>query len=218
MVHRMSRKSTIPTTGRNVQFQVRQMGHTSITNFASSLPKNGLIIDVGAGLSQLGHAITEARDDVTWVNLDPYYHNFTAGVHPKNLVFSSGDIVAFDQAAQKYLAKADLVYSYWLLPHLSLESIKPAKQAVRNMKHLLKSDGRLIIGPVKKPGLGLFSPFRYKGVISYSQAQLTDVVITQIVKATTLWWLPRIVQRLANRYNIHLLRRFIGGARITSSR
>lgn len=206
----------IPTTGRKDTFLAKQLGFTSVEAFAESLIKNAVIADVGAGVSQLGHSVTKLRPDVVWVNIDPCYADPKIlkpinNIAPGSLYFFAGDIVQGFKRPKQLLSGADLVFSYWLLPHLSVQDNKVASKAVGEMYNLLKPAGTLAVGPVRTLGLGLLSPFRYKGTARFTKSTSRDQVGHDVVKQTRLWWLPRTIQRLANKHNIHLAMFFVGG-------
>ncbi len=198
---------SVPTTGRNPRFQAAQLGYASVADFAQSLPENAVVFDVGAGVSRLGHEVTAARNDIHWTNLDPYY---AANKSVDGLVhFLSDDIVSPRSTSSHTHGTADLVYSYWMLPHLSLEDDDTARKALMHMNKMLNKNGRLVIGPAKQTGIGLLSPFRYKGTLSFSKQEITEETIDHIIARTKLWWLPRLIQRFSNRHNIHILRHFV---------
>lgn len=212
----MIQPTQIPSTGRKTAFQLKQLGFSSLDEFAASLPKKAVIADVGAGLSRFGHEVARLRPDITWVNIDPCYTDkglladVTTGL-PANVSLFSGNIVDGFKPPVKIRSGADIVYSYWLLPHLSLENEKAARAACGHMYDLLKPEGRLLIGPVRTFGLGLLSPFRYIGTVSHSKKEARSKVVGDVVSKTKLWWLPRKIQLLSNKHNIHWGMRFIGG-------
>lgn len=205
----------IPSTGRKTKFQAQQLGHPSVDVFATSLPKAAIVIDVGAGWSQLGHEVAHKRPDIRWINVDPCYADKKLSASseglPPNLEFLADDITQSSSKLDSLKASADLVYSYWLLPHLSLESNSPAQAAAAHMYDLLKPTGKLVVGPVRRFGFGLLSPYRYKGIQAYTKGQTREWVAAEIVKRTKLWWLPRIIQLFSNRYHIHIGAKFVGG-------
>lgn len=207
----MTSSPTIPTTGRSSAFQAKQLGFKSVTEFARSLPKNAVVYDIGAGVSYLGHDVVAVRSDITWVNIDPYYSKVGISDLDDGVSYRALDITKEDLELRDLYGTADMVYSYWMLPHLSLEDDQLARLAIQNMVSLLKKDGVLCVGPVRKAGIGLLSPFRYKGTLRYKQSHLYEDRIGTIVQMTKLWWLPRFVQRFSNKYHIHLLKRFVGG-------
>lgn len=210
----MIRPSQIPNTGRKPLFLVRQLGFDSVPEFASSLPKGAIVVDIGAGLSLLGQETAGLRADIHWINIDPGYSkkplmSRLKSSSPSNLVLLAADITSGTSAIYILNGKADFVFSYWLLPHLSLETDDKAKIALQHMFNLLKPNGKLSVGPIHKPGF--LNLFRYKGATTYSSKEASDSVIAGIVSRTKLWWLPRIVQRFSNRHNIHIGKRFVGG-------
>jgi len=212
----MLQPKQIPTTGRKVDFHVRQLGYNSLQDFATSLPKNAVVADVGAGLSRLGHHVAELRADITWVNIDPCFkdkgilENVRRNL-PANVTLYDGNIVNGFKPPKELKKGVDIVFSYWLLPHLSLESDEPAKKACKHMLELLKPSGRLIVGPVRSWGLGLLSPYRYKGTVLHSKKENPDKVAADIISKTKLWWLGRMVQLFSNRHQIHVASKFVGG-------
>lgn len=207
----------IPTTGRKTTYQAKQFGYNSVRELAGALPKNAIVMDIGAGLSRLGHEVAALRDDIRWINVDPCYQEKTASIkfsgsqRASNVEFWSDNIVTGSTKLDGLHGTVDVVYSYWLMPHLSLEADEPAIHAVEHMYDLLKPKGKLIIGPVRKVGIGLLSPFRYKGTAIYTKTQDKAHVATDILNKTKLWWLPRLVQLVSNRHGIHIGAKFVGG-------
>jgi SAM-dependent methyltransferase len=211
---KMQRPDQIPTTGRKAAFLAKQLGYASVSEFAKSLPKGAVVLDVGAGISRLGHEVARARPDVAWTNIDPgyTYANIRAIAdrdRPTNLRLLTDDIVQGSEGLEALNGKADLLFSYWLLPHLSVESDEPARAAIQHMLEILKPGGKLVVGPVKQLGFGFLSPFRYKGTRTYEAGD--EAAVADIVAATKLWWLPRLIQRYANRCKIHIASRVVGG-------
>lgn len=206
----------IPTTGRSPAFQAAQCGFSSVAVFAKSLPQNAIVADVGAGVSRFGHEVARARPDITWINIDPCYKDKSLRQQmerdmPANVTLFSGDVVEGFTPPKLLTAGADLVYSYWALPHMSLRGDAPAAAAIGTMYKLLKPRGKLIVGPIKKPSLGLLSLYRYKGTVTYTRRQPRQKVITDAIARTKLWWLPRVVQNISNTYNIHFGMYFVRG-------
>lgn len=208
----------IPSTGRKTVFQVKQLGFASLSEFADSLPQEAIVTDIGAGLSRLGNKIASIRPDIRWINIDPCYANKAIFAEvkkeaPTSVEFLTEDIVQGSPGLTKLFGRVDLVYSYWMLPHLSLENDVAAKAALENMYELLKPEGKLIVGPVKKLGFGFLSPYRYKGTVEHPKAESKSQVIDDVLTHTRLWWLPRMVQLVSNRYNIHFGTLLVGGKR-----
>jgi hypothetical protein len=219
----MLRSDQIPTTGRKPTYQAKQLGFDSVVDFAASLPQEATVADVGAGLSRLGHEVLAIRPDVRWINIDPCYDDSVIRAEigtksPDNIEYFPEDIVQGSPRLTSLKGKIDLVYSYWMLPHLSEESDEPARAACGHMYDLLKPSGKLIVGPIKRPGFGLLSPYRYKGVKQYTKKQPKNDVITDVVATTKLWWLPRRIQLFSNRHNVHILALVLGGKHKTIKR
>ncbi len=212
----MLQAKQIPTSGRRTSFQVKQLGFNSVGDFATSLPKSAVVADVGAGVSRLGHETARLRPDITWVNIDPCYSHDNIRKEmdkdrPSNVSLYAEDIVkGFKKRPAQLRNGADLVYSYWLLPHLSLEDITVAEKACKNLIELLAPTGNLVIGPVRKPGLNPFSSLRYRGTVVHTKGEVQQTVINDIISKTSLSWSAGRVQKYFNRHNIHFSMRFIG--------
>ncbi len=210
----MINPNQIPSTGRKPLFVVKQLGFDSVPEFAASLPRNALVMDIGAGYSRLGSEVARMRPDTYWINADPLYADRKVAKKltrdsPPNLEFLIMNIADQPDQAPKFKKGADLVISYWLMPHLSLETDTVARTAAKNMLSLLNKDGRLVVGPVRKPGK--LNLFRYKSAVVYEKQDIDDQTIDEIIAKTKLWWLPCAIQRFSNRHNIHIGKRFVGG-------
>lgn len=193
----------------------RQYGAATLAGFIESIPLHATVIDVGAGLSPLGRDTASVREDVTWINVDPCYHNESilaaaSANAPTNVQFRALDSTNKDEL-RALQGTADRVYSYWLLPHLSLETEAPAFKATKNMLELLTPTGELRVGPIRNRGFGLFSHIRYKGSVQHSATGLSGGAVDDIVEKTKLWMFPRFVQRFSNRHGIHVGLHFVGG-------
>lgn len=198
-----TQKDSIPSTGRTPRFLAKQYGFNSAKLFADAIPGHAIVIDVGAGLSRLGHYVAKARPDVTWVNADLAYANPELLEHaskeaPDNLKFICGDVIAFSPELNAYHGKADRVYSYWMMPHLSLHNITLAEKAAGTMWELLKPEGQLAIGPIRHGWL------YYKHSLQFAKRTPKTQAAKVIARETSLHWLPRKVQAIGNRYNIHI--------------
>jgi tRNA G46 methylase TrmB len=108
-------RDTIPSTGRTPSFLARQYGFDSAKRFADAIPQSAVVIDVGSGMSQLGHYVATHRPDVKWINADLAYANpellarASEGA-PKNLEFICGDVIAFSPELHSYKGTADREY------------------------------------------------------------------------------------------------------------
>ncbi|HSE61013.1 MAG TPA: class I SAM-dependent methyltransferase [Candidatus Saccharimonadales bacterium] len=196
-------KASIPSTGRTPQFLAKQYGYDSAKQFADAIPESAIVIDVGAGVSRLGHYVARWRPDVKWVNADLAYANpavleEASRSVPKNLKFVCGDVIAFSPELHAYQGKAHRVYSYWMMPHLSLSNVMLAEKAAGTMWELLNAQGQLAIGPIRSGW------WYYKHSLQFSKRTPKAEVARVVARATKLHWLPRKVQALGNKYNVHV--------------
>ncbi|HET8708751.1 MAG TPA: class I SAM-dependent methyltransferase, partial [Candidatus Saccharimonadales bacterium] len=115
---------------------------------------------------------------------------------PVNVEFVAGDATRLDEIFGS--ETFDAVYSYWLLPHLSIDSPKPAKAAAKAMFDATKNGGTISAGPQTSNHrlLTLKSGPALKVVKdgSYTVESYADT----IVAATNLPTTPRCTQKLAN--------------------
>jgi hypothetical protein len=198
-----TQRNQIPSTGRTPHFLAKQYGYDSAKRFADALPEGAVVIDVGSGVSKLGHFVAKHRPDITWVNADLAYANpdllteASEGA-PDNLEFVAGDVIAFSPELHAFRGKADRVYSYWMLPHLSINSPTLAEKAAGTMWELLKPSGQLAIGPIRSGWL------YYKHSLQFGKRTPKTQAAKVIARATKLHWLPRKIQGLGNRYNVHV--------------
>lgn len=207
----MIKPSQIPSTGRKPLFLVKQLGFNSVARFAESLPEGALVADIGAGLSTFGQEVASMRADIHWINVDPCYLDkkiarWLPENLPPNLELLTDNITLESDTLSGLNAKMDFVFSYWLIPHLSLEDDTAARTAIKNMTTLLKREGKMAVGPIRKHGI--LSSFRYRGTIIYDKQ---NIDADEIIRKTKLWWLPRTIQRFSNQHNIHIGLRFVGG-------
>ena len=128
-------------------------GGMSIDAFAESLPLNATVVDVGAGLSNLGSEVAARRDDISWTNYD-YNYGVPDGVNslldevksnaPRNVAYVTGDALDFPT----YMTGSyDRVYSYNLVSHLLRIKQALGDKALQGMVELLTQDGELHVGP-----------------------------------------------------------------------
>ena len=140
-----------PSTQRDAEHLASRYGFASLAALASSLPEGAEILDLGAGASPLGREVALLRPDVHWTNLDTSYDDplmrdeLMPGV-PHNLSFVAGDA---QQLGELFPASVfDRVFSFWLLPHLSLNDDTAAVAAAEQMFRAAKDGGEVFIGPI----------------------------------------------------------------------
>lgn len=210
-----TRPNSIPTTGRSPETLAHQYEFKSIAAFSGSLPKKAVVLDIAAGSSLLGHKVAALRPDITWINIDPIYSDKTLLAElgknaPANLRFSVGDVVAFSPELKKWRGKADVVLSYWLIPHLSLRTLEPAEAAAKTMWALLKPGGKAMVGPVRQHML------KYDHAFTFAKNDDQQEVARTLARITQLHPFPRAIQAVGNRYNLHVgnhLLAFVHGIR-----
>lgn len=148
-----------PMTGRGANALAHRYGFRNSRALAADVPEGGVVADIGAGRSPLGRLVAAARPDITWVNFDYRYNDPQAieklrAKAPENVEYVAGDILEPPEelTARRY----DRLYSFWMLPHLTLESSEPAAQALDTMLSLTRESGTLRLGPTKWYGYQFF--------------------------------------------------------------
>lgn len=146
-----------PTVHRPVDELATRHGYDSVEAFAESIEPNEKVIDVGASISRLGHAVTSLRDDIEWVNLDIIYKPIGMDTEttkrfgklvadaPKNLKYVDGSIL--NPPVETGLNQFTRVLSYWMLPHIIEYSPRHGVAAAWNLIQLGKPGGILSVGP-----------------------------------------------------------------------
>lgn len=189
------------TTERTAKTLAQRHGFKNIANLAEALPKNAQILDVGAGASPFGREISLLRPDISWTNLDYSYHdtrilNDISQDAPKNLTHIAGNATKLEEYFQP--ESFDAVFSYWLLPHLSLDDPTPAKQAARGLFSVTKVGGLLSVGPAttkkRLPALKSGKAVQTIKTLYFTANSYAD----HITAATTLPTVGRYTQSLAN--------------------
>jgi hypothetical protein len=130
---------------------------------ASELPENAVVLDLGAGASNLGETIANMRPDVSWTNLDYNYDKPEVArsvdtLPLANLSFVTGDATQLLESCEP--ETYDAILSYWLFPHLSLDSPEPALAAGRGVYDALKEGGVASVGP--RINLGHLATLRWR--------------------------------------------------------
>lgn len=138
-----------PLTGSTAEELAHIYGFKSLSDFASDLPPDAEVLDVGAGKSDLGTAVTSLRSDITWTNFDRSYipkqpRDLSATSNP-NLGYIQGDIL---RPPEFFSAAYDRIYSFWMLPHLGLDSPDLVRASLNNMQAMLKDAGKVTVGPL----------------------------------------------------------------------
>jgi hypothetical protein len=139
----------IQTTHRTAIELALYHGYESVNQLAESLPENANVLDAGAGDSSLGREVATLRPDIQWTNFDYSYYSLvpdsTTKDCPPNLSLQAGDITKLNEFYEP--ESFDATFSYWMLPHMSLESDEPVREAAKQMFIATKLDGLLSIGP-----------------------------------------------------------------------
>jgi hypothetical protein len=202
---------SIPTTGRTPDFLAKRYGFDSLDELIEDIPRRAVVLDVGAGLSLLGHAVANQRPDVTWFNIDPYYqneHTKKASIDaPSNVRYVARDITqSVPELAELQAAR---IFSYWVLPHISLTGDAPAERAVGAMWDKLTPDGVMYVGPDRPYRLGSLGRTTRHVRIAKTTPKTEAVKLAVDITRLPLWM--RAFQHAVNRYlrpvaNIVLIR------------
>lgn len=194
-----SRYATAPTTDRRAGQLAHYHGFASLADLASRLPDNAHVIDVGAGASKLGHKVALLRPDISWTNFDYSYNdpNILGEIinddTPDNITAVPGDATALDQVYEP--ETFDVVLSYWMVPHLSLYNLSPARKSAAAMFTIAKYGGLLSVGPIKKyPLLPRLSTDRRVKV----RGEDSETYADEITEKTRLRGARLIMQRANN--------------------
>lgn len=199
-----------PTTSRTADFLSRKYGFESVAELAASLPKGAQVLDVGSGASPFGRDVAKLRPDVSWTNFDYSYSDpkildeVTKG-SPDNVRYISGDAT---RLTQFYMPETfDAIFSYWMMPHLSIYSPEPAKKAARAIFTLARKGAVISIGPVVNkdhtPLILNSSTKAYK--ITKGKDLNADSFADMVVVKTKLPRFTRFTQKTANEVVTQLL-------------
>jgi hypothetical protein len=153
-----------PMTDRPGDDLAQRYGYANVGSLSRSLPGNSDILDVGAGLSNLGHLVTSRRPDVRWTNFDIRYVpglldsateeklDTLQATAPDNLQYVAGNVLELPQeiTAKRYAR----IFSYYMLHHVIGNGREMGFHAVRNILHIGEPGGKLSVGPI---GLMLYS-------------------------------------------------------------
>lgn len=176
-------------------------GYPNVDVFAESLPQGANILDVGSGDSEFGKTVAELRPDVSWTNFDFSYRDEDALAKisegaPDNIKYVAGDVTKLGEMYEP--GTFDAVYSYWMMPHLSIDDVEPALEAAKAMFDVAKPGATISVGPV--PGDGLFSSVRYGKAhrVTKDGSLDADGFAQMIASKTKLPRLARFTQKTAN--------------------
>ncbi len=189
------------TTDRSAELLAKRHGFVSLSMLAESLPANAHVLDVGAGASPLGKEVAALRTDITWVNFDYSYRDPTILEEvtkdaPKNVEHVAGDATKLTEFYKS--DTFDAVFSYWLLPHLSLDHPEPAQDAAKAIYTVTKPDGLISVGPVASKKR---IPSLKSGVaLQFTKNSILDAksFADQIVTITKLPKVGHFIQKMAN--------------------
>lgn len=189
------------TTDRPAEMLANKHGFESVAQLAESLPQNARVLDVGAGASPFGKEIALLRPDVNWTNLDYSYQDpailreVSQGT-PANIQHVFGDATKLDSIFEP--ETFDAVFSYWLLPHLSLDDTEPARDTMNAIFAVTKQGGLVSVGPrisqKRRPSLKSGNAIQ---VIKDDKIDV-DGMAEQIVTKTKLTKSGQAIQKLAN--------------------
>lgn len=189
------------TTGRSAEKLAHRHGFKDVDELARFLPQDAQILDVGAGASPFGKTVAALRPDVTWTNFDYSYHNPTifddvTKDSPDNVNHVAGDATRLREIYEPDQFNA--VFSYWLLPHLSINEPGPAKAAAEAMFTITKPGGLISVGP--KSHRRLLPAMKSGPAIRVIKNKSLDSesYADRIVDQTTLPKTGRYTQTLAN--------------------
>ena len=205
MTNQSQQYELVPTTDREGDFLSKKHGFDGVAELAASLPKGAQVLDVGSGASPFGREVAELRPDVTWTNFDYSYNdprilNEVSARAPGNIHYVAGDATKLDEIYDP--ESFDAIFSYWMVPHLSIDSPEPAKEAVRAMFSLAKVGAPISIGPVSSKGRGAnIRSFFVQGnahKVVKSAGMNPDEFADTIVAKTKLPRFARFTQKTAN--------------------
>ena len=195
----------IPTADRDADLVSQMHGFENITQLAASLPEGANILEVGSGASPFGKEVATLRPDITWTNFDYSYYDQrvldeVSKDAPGNIHFVKGDATKLSEMYEP--ESFDAIFSYWMMPHLSLDDPEPAKEAARGMFSLAKINAPISIGPAVSEGRftsvrSLFIQAKAHRVVKHTASD-SESFTDAIVAKTTLPRRGRFIQKIAN--------------------
>lgn len=196
-----SYETVVPSTSRSAGELAHRFGYLSVKSLAADLQPGARVLDAGAGQSNLGATVALLRPDIEWVNFDLRYNDpellaRASKDAPSNLRFVAGDIA--ELPAHFGPDHFDRIFTYWLLPHLSLNDRRPAIVAVNNLLEVAKEDALIKAGPIGNRGkLRMFGST--KSVRKPADPAAYPAAIAQLSEATRLGVRTRKFQTSINR-------------------
>ncbi|MGV9002023.1 MAG: class I SAM-dependent methyltransferase [Candidatus Saccharimonadaceae bacterium] len=189
------------TTERPAEMLAKKHGFENLALLAQALPTGAQVLDVGAGASPFGKEVASLRPDVAWVNFDYSYKDPAILAEVRQDVPSNVEHVAGDatKLAEMYAPETfDAVFSYWLLPHLSIDDTEPAKEAAKAIFTVTKPGGLMSVGP--KTSQKRIPALKSGKAIKVAKDDTLDVdsYAERIVAETKLSKTERYIQKLAN--------------------
>lgn len=189
------------TTDRPAEMLAHKHGFESVAQLAEMLPQDAQVLDIGAGASPFGREVAALRPDVRWVNFDYSYQDpaileEVSKNAPANIEHVAGDATKLGETYDP--ETFDAVFSYWLLPHLSLDDTAPAKEAARAIFTATKTGGLMSVGPKtshkRLPSLKSGTAIQ----VVKDESLKADSYAERIVAETKLPKIGRYTQKLAN--------------------
>jgi SAM-dependent methyltransferase len=147
--------ANIPSSSRDARSLVTALGYDSLNDLLDTIPRGGVILDVGCGRSNFFRTVAVARPDVTAVNYDiktvkelfgPDHHDL-----PHNLRYDSGDMRTLPYDAESF----DWIFSYWALSYL-VDGER--RDVLMDFYRLTRPNGRISIGPYYDQSSNAFPP------------------------------------------------------------
>ncbi|MCB9823046.1 class I SAM-dependent methyltransferase [Candidatus Nomurabacteria bacterium] len=189
------------TTHRSAESLARAHGFESVAELAEQLPEYAKVIDVGAGASPFGVEVAKLRPDITWVNFDYSYgadpeilKEVSIGA-PSNVEYVAGDATKLTDVYEP--ETFDAVFSYWLLPHMSLDEPGPARAAAEAMYKVTKIGGRISIGSRNDRLRRLFGGKDQYNTESGSSEEFADKIVAGTKLSKSASYLQKLINETA---------------------
>jgi hypothetical protein len=177
--------NNIPVSRRSAELLAVRHGFANVEAVIGRLKAGARILDVGAGRSGFGAAITVLRPDIEWVNFDPAYSDPTilreASDHaPTNLKFVAGSIAT--RGCLEDLGPFDYALSYWCFPYLARDP-DAVRTAAAQMYDATVDCGHLSIGPERRERVGpYFNTIRYMKNLDFTAEEFAAQIIARVYR------------------------------------